>query len=245
MLFYAVIPVTIVFTIWIPAHKWLTTRGTIYSDMFDILDVIRLARNVALIAPLVGIFLGTLMWCAIVGAKPRENQDASQRKPRRAWRSLALVLVGIVVGGSLGTRVGIWIHRNKMSPWESSQIAYAAAWYHYVSVLHSYLHGDCDAGREALLKHIQVLSRIRDQQLAYTGFLEPRAAIADTYFRLSLLEETAGNDNKADEYWDQAVSLLESAGWKDVNRRKILLTLKAIDGELPRGIQIPEQPGNS
>lgn len=239
VLFYAVIPATMVSTIWIPAHKWLTTRGSLYSDTFDILDVLVVARNVALIAPLFGIALGTLMWCAIVGAKPGQNSPPPRTRSKQIWLAVGFLLIGIVAGVSFGTQVGIWLHRTKMSPWEDSQVAQAAAWYHYVSVRDLYLHGGLAPARKALLEHVRVLSRIRDRNLESTGSLVPESEIARTYARLSLLEQSVGNDLQAREYWAKAVAVFEDAGWKEVDRRKVLLALKVSDGALPDGIEIP------
>jgi len=236
-LIYFVIPTTLVMTIWIPAHKWLTTRGSIYSN---ILDVLELARNVVLIAPLFGIFLGTVMWWLVVGINPMSNPERPSKELRPMWQSVGLVLAGLGVGISIGISAGIWIYRNKMSPWEDSQIAYAAARYDLISARDIYFNGDYTVARTALLEHVKVLSQIRDQHLAYTGFLEPRLEIAHTYCRLSLLEESNDNSDKAQGYWDQATSLLKSAGWKEVKRERILCTLKAIDGALPQGIGVPE-----
>lgn len=244
VLFYAVIPATVVFTVWIPAHKWLTTRESLYSDAFDILDVLELARNVALITPLFGVILGTLMWCAIVGGKPELNKTPSRTKARQIWLAAGFLLVGIVAGVSIGTQVGVWLHRTKMSPWEDSQIAQASAWYHYLSVRDLYLHGDHEAARNALLEHIRVLSRINVDSLGHAGFATPRSEIARTYARLSLLEESAGNDLQAQRYWEEAVSVFEDVGWKDVNRRNVLLALKVTDGALPDGIEIPQPQEN-
>ena len=214
VLFYAVIPATAVFTVWIPAHKWLTTRGSLYSDTFDILDVLELARNVALIAPLFGVILGTLMWCAIVGGKREPNTMPPQTKAIRIWLAVGFLLIGIAAGVSIGTQMGIWLHRTEMSPWEDSEIAQAAAWYHYISVRDLYLHGDFDPARNALLKYIRVLSEIRDRNLEYTGFVAPESEIAHTYARLSLLEQSVGNDLQAQQYWEEAVRMLEMQAGK-------------------------------
>lgn len=244
VLFYAVIPATVVSSVWIPAHKWLTTRGSLFSDTFDILDVLELARNVAMITPLFGVILGTLMWCAIVGGKPELNKMPPRTKAKRIWLAIGFLLIGIAAGVSIGTQVGIWLHRTKMSPWEDSQIAQASAWYHYVSVRDLYLHGDFEPARNALLEHVRVLSQISDRNLEYTGFLVPRSEIARTYARLSLLEQSVGNDLQAQQYWEEAVSVFEDAGWKEVDRRKVLLALKVTDGALPDGIEIPQPEEN-
>lgn len=244
VLFYAVIPATVVFTVWIPTYKWLTTRGSLYSDSFDILDVLELARNVALITPLFGVILGTLMWCALVGGKPAQNKTPPRPKAKQIWLAVGFLLIGIAAGISIGTQLGVWLHRTKMSPWEDSEIAQAAAWYHYVSVRDLYLHGDFEPARKALLEHVRVLSQIRDQNLEYTGFLVPESEIARTFARLSLLEQSVGNDLQAQEHWAKAVAVFEDAGWKQVDRRKVLLALKVTDGALPDGIEIPQPEEN-
>ena len=244
VLFYAVIPTTVVFTVWIPAYKWLTTRGSLYSDAFDILDVLELARNVVLIAPLFGVTLGTVMWCAIVGGKPDQIKSPHRTKAKQIWLAVGFLFIGIVAGVSVGTQLGIWLHRTKMSPWEDSQIAQASAWYHFMSVRDLYLHGDFEAARKALLEHIGVLSQINVESLGYAGFASPRTEIARTYVRLSLLEQSEGNDLQAQDYWDEAVSIFEYAGWKEVDRRKVLLVLKVTDGALPDGIDIPQPEEN-
>ncbi len=241
VIFYGVIPTFLILTIWIPAHKWITTRGTIFADVFDILAVLELARNVALLAPVAGFLLGTLMWCAIVGADPMKIQARFSSQPRRKTRAIALVLAGVIGGAGIWVGLGAWIHREMMSPWEDSQIAYASAWYDYISAREFYLNGDYETAHDALHGHIDVLSRIADKNLAYTGFLAPQIEIAYTYTRLSLLEQVNDNPAEAQRYWNQAASLLKSAGWKEIDRRKILRTLKGIDGALPDGISIPEQ----
>ncbi len=243
-LIYGVIPSFLILPIWIPAWRWLSSRGSIYSDVFDILSVLELARDLALLAPLVGIVFGTLMWSAIVGTKPEENGENHPRKLRPMWQVVGLILTGVGIGVSIGVSAGIWIYRDKMSPWEDSQIAYGAAWYEYLSVRDLYLNGNYHAARKALLEYIEVLSQISDRHLEYTGFLEPRLEMAHTYCRLSLLEESEGKADEAKRHWDQGTSLLKSAGWKEVKREKILLTLKAIDLALPEGIDIPESGEN-
>ena len=184
------------------------------------------------------------MWCAIVGGKPDLIRTRPRAKIKKTWLAVGLLLIGIAAGISIGTQLGVWLHRTKMSPWEDSQIAQASAWYHYLSVRDLYLHGDHEVARDALLEHIQVLTRINVDSLGYAGFASPRSEIARTYARLSLLEESVGNDSQTRQYWEEAVSVFEDAGWKEVDRRKVLLTLKVTDGSLPDGIDIPQPEEN-
>lgn len=72
MLFYSVIPFTVLFVVWLPATKWLVTRGTVFAE---IVDVVVLARNIVLFAPLVGIIVGTSWWCMLLGVRPEDRSS--------------------------------------------------------------------------------------------------------------------------------------------------------------------------
>ena len=134
--------------------------------------------------------------------------------PKSNLAVAGLALTGFIVGAVAG---GYIVFRFSMNINSNSTLAAISYYAEYASV--QYQNASYSEAKEALLKFVDLM----DQSRSNNTFVE-ESYYFDTgvaYGRLALVEERKGNNKAAQEYFREAQSRFQSAGWRDFSETKV------------------------
>jgi len=150
-------------------------------------------------------------------------------KNKNTMKTVVLLAIGILVGGSIGLGIG-FNHGIKSKNMLSAAMEYKAFDEPMKIVLSE---GDCQAVKEALTKHITLVNKYKDIPETFLSGTIGYSDITVSYVRLARLEKKLGNTVLAQSHFEKAVEACRKARWKDCSEENIISVSRMFEKKSP------------
>ncbi len=148
---------------------------------------------------------------------------------KKSLKTALLLLIGIIVGGGIGSIVGF--HYGMRS---GSMLSSALDIELFSGPIQTVLsQGNCQAVREALEKHISLVNKYKDLPGTFFSGAVGYADLTLSYTRLARLERKSGSIAIAQDYLKKAKAACNKAEWKDCSEENILTVSRLFEKKSP------------